>query len=316
MITTILSLAVAVLMAQVWSGDPPLVVLANYAEYMRRERATYGFTPLANVGYLVLHFASASPIGLAALAGLLAHGLLTRLRRPSPPAEPPAANPQSRRRLRAMALSCLPYLLMSWYNPNLSFNYRLLLPLAALLGPLLGWATVIEARRLADLFRRGGRPTRWALTIALLGLALLIAVGSFKRLSYHFSALAQNRRLYRSMRELPEVAAVFPGPGSAIGLYLVHTRAKPYWTLYPNTQEASRWTPEMLDQRIQRLLEDGVPVYVKAGRSGWTRADGPNPEWKAISGLLARRDVADAPGPFVRILPRKRLGLASHLPDR
>lgn len=304
-VTFCLGMATAVLMAYRWSGDHPLAVLARYSAYMRQERQMYGFTPWANLSYLVVHFATASPVGFVAmvLSGLLGlwrvigkrlGGL--ELRR--------AAGPIVSGRLWLLAVSTLGYVLLSWYNPNLSFNYRLLLPLAWVLSPLMGMLAAEHGRRILLWWQ--GR--RWGLrrVLAVLAgvvLAGAIGFGSWKRLSYHWASLERNHRLYEAMLELPETCAVFPGPGSAIGLYLEHGGQRPFWLVYPNVQEEVRsWTRQELRRRVEWLRELGVPVYVKAGREGWTRSDEIGPEWRAIGPLLGRCRTRPGPGPFVELM--------------
>jgi hypothetical protein len=299
-----LSLSLAVLMAWRWSGVHPGVVLSRYAAYMRAERTIYGFSGLANVAFLMLHFVTASPLGSIALGVGLARWIRRRwvgAGNPDPATAATGEIPGTRRRLLALAISTGPYVLMTWWNPDLSFNYRLLLPLVAVLAPALGYVTAGQIRSLSARWIRWSVRTRRLVAAVGLITAGLLVFGSTKRLGYHYAAAAQQERLYAAMRKLPDSATVYPGPGSAIGLFLHRSGARPYWHVHANTPAAASWTPGSLSEAAREVLARGGQVYVNADPTGWTRATGPNPEWRAISGFLRRGRWAEAPGPFVRL---------------
>ncbi len=302
LVTFAMGMAIALLMAYRWSGDHPLAVLARYRIYMRQERAMYGFTPIKNIGYLVLHFMTASPLGAA--AGVWG---LRKFFRVSPPEVPESFRSDRPGRLKLLTTSMAGYILLSWYNPNLSFNYRLLLPLAWALSPVLGALGAAQVGRLVAGWPGMSRTMKAALAAGGIVLVGLVVFGSAKRLSYHWSALRDNRDLHQAMSQLPEVAAIWPGPGSATGLYMVNAGVRPHWILFPNTQdEVKSWEAPEFRRRLSWLHEAGIPVYVKAGRRGWTRSGETSPEWSAIRKLLEMSETAPGPGPFVELVGLKQ----------
>jgi hypothetical protein len=306
-VTFAMGMAIALLMAYRWSGDHPLAVLARYRIYMRQERAMYGFTPIKNIGYLLLHFMTASPLGAAALGAAAGVWGLRKLWKISLPEAPEDFRSDRPARLKLLTASMTGYILLSWYNPNLSFNYRLLLPLAWALSPVLGALAAAQVGRLVAGWPRISRTMKGALAAGGIVLVGLVVFGSAKRLSYHWSALRDNRELYQAMSQLPEVAAIWPGPGSATGLYMVNAGWRPHWILFPNTQdEVKSWGPREFRRRLSWLHEAGIPVFVKAGRRGWTRSGQTSPEWSAIQELLEMSRTAPAPGPFVQLVGLKQ----------
>ncbi len=303
---TVLSVGLAVLMAWLWSGDSPVVMMSRYSAYMKTERATYGYDELANVQFLVMHFVTAAPLGALALAVAAVLGVWRTVRaggRWRVVREAPVADPRGVRRvLAALAISVVPYVLMTWWNPDLSFNYRLLLPLTAMLAPVMGWIAAGLLRRLGVAWGGWSRPARRGFVVMAVVTLGLMGYGSYKRLGYHFASAEQQGELLSAMQQLPAGSAVYPGPGSGIGLYLVNSGAKPYWQLHPTRPAAAKWTPESLAAEARRVWSRGGQVYVNAVRRGWIRAHGPSPEWDAISGFLRQGRWVDAPGPFKRLV--------------
>jgi hypothetical protein len=295
----VLAVAFGVSMAWAWSGRDPRAALAVYAEYMRVERSVFGFRALANVYYVVRHLAVAFPLGFAALAAIGVREGWRRIARSGFAAAAALARNPAATRLKWLALSACPYLLVSWYNPDVSFNYRLLLPLAWMLVPA---AALAAERLLLPAEARAPRVSRRARRAVAAGLAALcawpVAVGVVQLVS-HFRYAAHQDELFRVMRRLPESALVIPGPGSPIGLYLHEIEVRPYWEVMDSDPE---WTPELLTRRAGRHLAAGRDVLVNLDPAGWTREYGPNPEWRAVRDMARRFEKGPAEGPFRKLL--------------
>jgi hypothetical protein len=311
----ICSLAVGIFMAwTAWGPETtPLDVLRNYNSYMAGERLTRGFDSAANVRYLLLHTVTAAPLGPAmALAGLC---LLWRKRRrlfsdasagrgPAdcnrPPENAENIKRAGLRRAAWAAVSSLPLAAFTWYNPDLSFNWRLALPLAWMLAPLMG---LLSVEALGVLFNGAGKtsPGRFFQMVAAGGCAAAISwtgISGLWLLNHHKYASEQGE-LFASLQSLPSGSVIVPGPASTAAQYLQRLGFKPDWTVI---QTEPDWTGPGLLGRVSGELDKGRRAFIYARPAGWKRGGGYNPEWDAVEHVLKSFAARSADGAFVEIM--------------
>ena len=195
-----------------------------------------------------------------------------------------------------------PYVLMTWYNPNLSFNYRLMLPLAWMMLPITaGCAEMTFAWLREKLHLPALAGTIAAGVVVLLLAAVTIKVTFTRMLIPVFCYTDYQRAMFEQMQTLPDNAAVFPGPGSAIGIYLHRTGLRPDWIVVPT---GFGWTGDNLTQRVEEFFGKGKRVFVNLDPYGWRREGCVPTEWLAINDMASRYDTRYATGGFIELLPR------------
>lgn len=285
-----LSLAVAVGMVWQWNAEEPWIVLARYSDYMKAERQVYGFFPLRNAAFLLAHFALACPPAVFALVAAAA------MRRGAKAVSPTPESASCAKGLKALALSTLPYVLMTWWNPDMWFNYRLLLPLAWMWIPVAAGAVVLAWRRRRIL---GISPVQRKMlnAWAQLGVMTTLVAGSILLVQIYYAAELQ-ARIYHDMRKLPEKSAIIAGCGSPVAIYLERTHLRPQWFIYPT---AGSWTEEWLTDQVTLCLRRGWRIFVNTYPTGWTRFYGPNHEWQAVSGMMRHFGAESGPGVFTEL---------------
>lgn len=303
-VSSLATLGFAVCMAWVWSGVDPVTSIGNYSQYMRTERETFGFHGWANLGYLGTHFLIASPLAVLAF---LVHAL--RWAFSGRDSKTHSDRKGVFRRAKWLGISLIPYVLMTWYNPDLSFNYRLLLPLAWMAVPI---AAVCAEAALARFGRWVLFPTRT--TVITSGIAIVLISGTIMGFAHHhllvpwFHYTEYQKQMFQQLQTLPDNTAVFPGPGSAIGIYLQRTGLRPDWIAVPT---GFGWTGDNLTQRVEGFFKKGKRVFVNLDPYGWGRIGCEPTEWWAINDMVSRFETRPAAGGFIEILPR-----ADRNPDR
>lgn len=276
-----------------WMWRPYLTPMAAYLEwsqYMDKERALCHVNLLANLAFLVFHYILAAP--LAAMA-FVAWGWVKFRNNPGTPA--PIVQASTARRLKWLAISTVPFALSTWYNPDLSFNYRLLLPLSWLLAPLGGAAAMAVLQRLQA--PGVSLAARWILAGAI---TLAVAAGFAFRLVPHMDCANHQARMFKNMLHLPDDALIIPGPGSPAAKFIHDMGARPRWNVLLTGFD---WTGDTLAAMVRPHFRAGRHVFINANPKGWTRAGDYNPEWKALQELLSRFPQKPAWGEFVEIFP-------------
>jgi hypothetical protein len=299
------TLAVGVGMAWLWSGTDPVTVLRSYIDYMRKERETFGGNLLAHVGFLFTHFSLATP--LAVFAFIACAVRYFRGRRLS---GPKVARPRGRR-LKWLAISCLPYAAANWYNPNLSFNFRLILPPAWMLLPISALAAETAAGWIYERLKAAAsmRPLVVAAAAgcgALLGLGLTYVL----LLTWHFRRARYQAEVCHAMLALPKGAAVIPGTGSPVGTYLNRTGLRRDLKVLVTD---FGWTADYLADRVKVYWRDSRRVYINLDARAWVRKTGENLGWKAVRRTVRRFELRPAKEPFKEIT-RKAASRAARPP--
>ena len=316
----IATLALGVMMTWVWRPEQdPLAALLEWVDYMGKERVLSRVNPLANAGFFLMHYATASPVAVLALLGLL---VVRAGRGRRADGGKGVVLP---RRVIWLGVSTIPFALSTWYNPDLSFNFRLLLPMAWMLAPLGGVAVEATLEGMKTAKRRaaigagatprigspsgeGARRVRWR-QAALLFPCLLLVAGAFAaRLIPHLGWAAYQDRLFRELQELPDNAVIIAGPGSPSAKYLRQLAVRPRWMViltdydFAGKFDPGFWTGANLAAGIERQIRRGKRAFVNAAPRGWTRAADYNPEWEAVQDLLRRFPTRPAAGGFVELL--------------
>jgi hypothetical protein len=298
----VLTLGAGVVMAGAWdAGAGFWTILGDYRSYMAEERLTRGFDGWANLLYLLGHTALAAPLGV----GLAAAGLLRRAaaRRASGlwPGRLPA------RRAAWLAASAVPLAAFTWYNPDLSFNWRLALPVAWMLAPLMG---VLGAEVLAEVrhqLRSAGRGwARLAAAAACLATLGWLATSGLA-LQNHMRYAREQSELFRGLQSLPERAVVIPGPASTTAQYLQRLGFRPEWRVL---HTETTWTGPDLARKIRRQMDLGRRAFVYSRPAGWKRGGDYNPEWDAVAEMLNSFTVGPGRGAFVELLRPRQGGVA------
>ncbi len=279
--------------------------LREYGQYVDGERAHYGWPVGMNVLYLLLHILRAAPL-MTLGAGAFAIWLIWGGRRSSRPWAMPG------RRMAALGFSTLPYCLASWYNPDLSFNGRLILPLGWTLIPI-GAAMIHTVA--ADVFgnpKGGGlrdpRPGRKAFFAGASSLVILLILGFLAvEMYFHQKFCRYQEELFRNVLALPQgtvdrPVAVVDGPNSPMVMYLQQTGRRPNLERVPTGFDA---TPDNMKRRMREQLDLGRRVFVNLSESFQKRLDGTCFEWTATYEAATAREFRQGPGSgvFVEILP-------------
>lgn len=291
------ALGFGVCMGWAWSGVDPVTTMRNYCEYMRTERATFGFHPRDNVVFLATHIVIAAPLGaLALLAHFLRWGLFGSSSRTDRDRKPVS------RRLMWLGVAMGPYVLMTWYNPNLSFNYRLMLPLAWMVLPIAAGCAEMTFAWLREKLHLAALTGTIVAGVVVLLLAVVTMKVTFTRMLIPVSYYTDyQREMFEQMQMLPGNAAVFPGPGSAIGIYLHRTGLRPDWIVVPT---GFGWTRDNLTQRVEEFFRKGKRVFVNLEPYGWRREGCVPTEWLAITDMASQYEIRYAVGGFMELLPR------------
>lgn len=294
---SVATLGLAVCMAWAWSGIDPITNFSNYSQYMHTERETFGFRGWLNIKYVGTHFLLAAP-----LAGL---AFLTHVLRRATAGKDSKTDRDRKvmfRRAKWFGIAMLPYVLATWYNPSLSFNYRLMLPLAWMVAPI---AAVCAEASFVWIGRKCSLSGR--MTAVAAGVIVLMISGTIMKVAYRrflvpcrYYSDYQNK-MFEQMQTLPANSAVFPGPGSAIGIYLQRTGLRPDWIAVPT---GFGWTGENLSQRVEGFFKQGKRVFVNLEPYGWGRMDCEPMEWRALNDMVSRFETRHAVGGFQEILPR------------
>jgi hypothetical protein len=271
---------------------------------MDGERARYGWPWGMNVLFLLLHTFRVAPL-MTFGAGAFALWLIWGGRHSTQAwAMPP-------RRMAALGFSTLPYCLASWYNPDLSFNGRLILPLGWTLIPI-GAAMIHTVA--ADMWAKppGGlspdpRPARgrfFAVTamLAILATFAFVAVEMY----FHQKFCRFQEEMYRNVMAIPRgttdrPVAIVDGPNSPMVIYLSQTDRRDLVRV-PTGFDA---TTENMKRRIREQLNLGRRVFVNLSEEYQKRLDGTCFEWTATRDAATAREFNRGPGPgvFVEILP-------------
>jgi hypothetical protein len=328
---TALTLGLGVWMAGVWQSDPSrMEVLRQYQFYMKEERITRGFSPAGNFVYLWAHALTAAPLGVLFI-GLAIPLRLARRHQAARLAQADGASQAGRaaqgagaphdagapdrlplRRACWAAISVLPLAAFTWYNPDLSFNWRLMLPPVWMLMPLMG---LLAAEVVAGLDRRLRQSVRWgpALTAAsLLCCSILVwQIAYVARYQWHVAYAQHQAELFRSLLVLPDRAVVVPGPASTAAQYLMRVGLRPDWVVFHTDDH---WTGPGLTGRIARQMEEGRRAFLYAPENGWRRSGDSQPEWDAVRFVLASFPNRPADGAYLELLPPARASSASSLP--
>jgi hypothetical protein len=325
-----LTLSLGVVMAWAWRPEQdPLSAFLEWADYMRQERARSLFDPAMNAAFLLVHYAAASPAGVLVFLGWLV--LLLR-------GWAKGGSDGIPRRLKWMAVSTVPLAVSTWYNPNLSFNYRLLLPLAWMLAPVLGvmgerlenrLRTKPPAKREAPIgpgegMGRGSPlgtdapivtgPCRiGGAFILICAVGVLLVAGAFgARLVPHFDWAEHQDRLFRDLQRLPDNAVILAGPGCPAAKYLRDLGVRPRWqVVLTNYDFAGRfdpgaWAGDKLAAAVERQLRAGRRVFLNVNPKGWTGAGDYHPEWDSVREAIRRVEHRPAAGAFVELVPAGR----------
>ncbi len=293
---SVVTLGFAVCMAWVWSGVDPITNFSNYSQYMRTERETFGFRGWTNLGYMGTHFLVAAPLAVLAF---LAHMI-----RRTPTGKTSKTDCDRKalfRRAKWLGIALLPYVLATWYNASLSFNYRLMLPLAWMAAPI---AAVCAEATFAWLGQKYSLSSRT--TVVTAGVIVLMISGAIMKVAHVyflvpcFCYVDYQKQMFEQMQTLPDNSAVFPGPGSAIGIYLQRTGLRPDWIAVPT---GFGWTGDNLAQRVEGFFKQGKRVFVNLEPYGWGRIDCEPMEWMALNDMVSRFETRHAVGGFQEILP-------------
>lgn len=294
---TAASLGLGIIMAWVWSGVDPLTAMKSYGEYMTKERAVYGFNGLRNVMYLFRHIFASVPLAGVVFLGWAAAGISMRKRMSY------SVSPQVLRRLKFLGISTIPYIFVTWYNPNLSFNYRLLLPLGWALIPIaaVGFESLggsfLQLVQCPRRFRAAGG------TIAALGLASAVMFAAWGSVVNVVEYNNLQDELFRSMCKLPEEKTyVLPGPASATGLYMLHSGQRPGWNVRTTEITLFDWKADSLRREFSGELSAGRRVFVNLDPSGWKRPDSEPFEFNALNAAAADYRQKPFDGAFVELL--------------
>ena len=296
---SLLTLVFAVCMAWAWSGIDPITNLNNYSQYMHTERETFGFHGWLNVKYTITHFFLAAPlVGLAFLAHIVRRVGAGKACRTDNDRR------DILRRVKWLGIATIPYILATWYNSSLSFNYRLMLPLAWVVAPI--GAVYAEA-----MFARIGRKYSISGGVAVVMAATVVLVISFSIMRRAYGYFIRpclyysnyQKQMFEQMQTLPENSAVFPGPGSAIGIYLQRTGLRPDWIAVPT---GFGWTGDNLTKRVEGFFEQNKRVFVNLEPYGWGRMDCEPMEWMALNDMVSRFETRDATASFKEILPARK----------
>ncbi len=294
---SVATLGFAVCMAWAWSGIDPITNFSNYSQYMHTERETFGFRGWLNIKYLGTHFLLAAPLaGLAFLAHVL---------RRTPRGKVPQTDSDRKplfRRAKWLGIAMLPYVLATWYNPSLSFNYRLMLPLAWMAAPIAAVCAEATFAWIGQKCSLSGRMTAVAAGVIVLmvsGTIMKVAYTRFLVPCFYYSDY--QKQMFEQMQTLPDNSAVFPGPGSAIGIYLQRTGLRPDWIAVPT---GFGWTGDNLAQRVEGFFKQDKRVFVNLEPYGWGRMDCEPMEWMALNDMVSRFETRHAVGGFQEILPR------------
>jgi hypothetical protein len=303
----LITLGVGVVMARgIWishgRGDLT-AALADYSQYMNNERAHYGWDKTANVFYLLMHLHRAVPMMFAAGIGFVIwfygggrHCVQAR------------AIPG--RRLAAIGLSTLPYCLVTWYNPDLSFNNRLVLPLAWVLVPAA--AAMIQAvvsnpwmkRNMGSL--SAPRLVKKIFLAAFGSLAVCVALNTAALDIYlHLKYCDYQAEVFNSVLAIPKEdsgrpVAVVGGPGAPMVIFLHDLDVRPDMV---NMMPGFDATPENMTFRMRKQLDQGRRVFVNLSGKFQTRPDGKCFEWTATYAAAQGFRRGPGPGMFVEILP-------------
>ena len=284
------TLVFGVMMTWVWRPYlTPMLALREWTQYMEKEQALCHVNLFANLAFLLMHYVMAAPLAALACAGWV------WLKLKGNKASAPQLDATIARRLTWLAVSTIPFALSTWYNPDLSFNYRLLLPLSWALAPLGGAALVQVVQHL-----RAGKQARarqWAVGVVALGFVGALFVARF--VPFVDSARHQNH-LFNTMMHLPDNALIIPGPGSPAAKFIHDMGARPRWNVLLTGFD---WTGDSLTAMVKPHFRAGRHVFVNVDPKGWTRAGDYNPEWKALQDMVGRFGQKPAAGEFVELLP-------------
>ncbi|MCK5114455.1 MAG: hypothetical protein KAR11_06805, partial [Phycisphaerae bacterium] len=277
---TAASLGLAVIMAWVWSGVDPMTAMKSYSDYMTKERAIYGFNGLRNIMYLFTHLFAAVPLAGFVFTGWAVMGIFMRKHMKY------CVSPQVIRRLKFLGLSALPYIFMTWYNPNLSFNYRLMLPLGWLLIPIAAVGFESLGGMLLRIVHCPARLRIYAGTLTALGFTAIVMCSAYSSFMIH--AVAYNDmqdELFRSMCKLPNKDVyIVPGPASATGLYMLRSGGRSSWVVRTTEITTFDWKdPDVLRREFARELAAGRRVFVNLDERGWKRPDNEPFEWNTLN---------------------------------
>jgi hypothetical protein len=296
---TLITLGIGVVMAWMIRGQDPYHFLQDYNQYMTLERSTYGWSKIMNLLYLLLHTHTAAPLVAAAGIGFVLWLLLAGGKK-----SPQLARLRGQGRLAALALSTVPYALMSWYNPDLSFNYRLMLPLAWVLIPA---AAVLAEVVIADLFLTRPRPglpqtsrRRKIAITCLTALAIVQAIIFGTGLLYiHLNYADCQTRLFQQLQKLPHNCAVVPGPGVPVANFLRDVGLRKEFVVIMAGFDANT---DNMAARMQEQLDQGRRVFVNISELNQSRPDGCCFEFTATTQATTRFTQRPGPEPFVELL--------------
>ncbi len=295
------TVAIGVGMAWKTSGVDPWTSLQNYAAYMNKERETFGGRYLGNILFLFSHFAVAGPLISIAL---VLYGIRYAFIRNN--SETDRERENSLRRFKWLGVSLIPYFVVTWYNPDLIFNFRLMIPAVAVFAPVGGGA--LEAS-FAWLGRRlnlnicAGIALAAAFSVCLAGLILWMSY--YHYFQWHFASARHLGGIYRVLKNLPRNSMVIPGPGTPVAIYIRRTGIR--GDLH-NFKTGFGWSGEMLAWNVRKHLSCGRRCFVNANKFGWVRPSGPNSdhEWRALNEMIRQCEVRPAPPPFVELRLRRK----------
>jgi len=306
------SLGFGVAMAWQWSGVTPAAILGGYKEYMHGERTIYGFNGWANLGYLAVHMLLASPLAGFTLLAVGATALVRLVRRIGRATGERVGARRRRskggpgRRLVWLGVSTLPYAGMTWYNPNLVFNYRLLLPLAWMLIPVAAYVLERALGRATSRLRLTGRTAGVVGAAMLLGGAGLVMTIAWQVMMVRAVAFNNLQDLiYRRLQDLPPNAVIIPGPGSTSAEYLRIVGGRKNWHVVTTDFVRFDWSVAGISRQLEEHMAEGQQAFVNANPAGWSRPGSKPWEWNNLREVLTHYETREVDDHFVELIRRR-----------
>lgn len=304
-IATVLTFGFGAAMTWFQRGEPLLELLAGYSKYMAQERATYGWDKSGNVAFLAIHLHAAVPLATTMFVVFLVYLPMALARKCKHLRQVPG------RRLAALFASTIPYLLMTWYNPDLHFNYRLMLPMGLIFAPI---AAICVAAMLSDVVdgarrRAAGFVGAAAMTLATVGAIAVSLVTCNELLSRHLNYSRWQAVIFQGIEQLDDGTCVLGGPGAPMVEYLRELKFRPRMEKMIPGFEA---TPDLMTERFDQRLAKGKRVFVYCKPNNWA-SPGRSKEYDATQAAVKRFPRRSGPPvrwgggtvrPFVELLPR------------